>query len=438
MLLSMPLLRLAAFAALSILAGCSAARLDAGLPGASLQLQPAPAQTPGTPRTPGATAPTSPPASPPADTRAAIAKGVELLLAMQESLGAPTPTPNPAPAPDPEGFAASEWPYEGVYKVGGKIPIGYRVGCTAICAVTLLKAPGYDGDKPRQEAVARALKFVAAARNHPLMSEQNYSGGYDVRCWGYIYAVRFLCALKTASAIPEGQAAEADLACRWYLSALHALEMPRTGGWNYARPEGRQTPGAPSPFMTAPALRALFEAAAAGYPVDGAVVARGLESLEKARAASGAFAYAGVADKRADLVPGATGRMLASESTLLLAGRSSVANVRAALDAFIVHWKWLEARRQQQGTHIPPYQIAPYYVMYAHAAAGEAIELLPKPERAEYRRRFNELLFSIRDEGGTWNDRVFKRSANYGTACALTAMMAPDQPAPAGWPTPAR
>ncbi|MCA9298007.1 MAG: hypothetical protein KDA28_03015, partial [Phycisphaerales bacterium] len=93
---------------------------------------------------------------------------------------------------------------------------------------------------------------------------------------------------------------------------------------------------------------------------------------------------------------------------------------------FIVHWEWLEKRRKQNGTHIPPYSVAPYYFMYAHYHAAQAIECLPERERAEYRRRVNDLLASVRDENGTWNDRVFERTANYSTAMAVMAIGMPE------------
>lgn len=379
------------------------------------------------PRAPEAAAARPQPAAAPAASRdaeikSAIQRGVEALLSMQES------------GENGEGEKA-QWPYEGVYRVGGKIPIGYRVGGTAICAIALMRAPGYAEDEARRSAVGRAAEFIAAQVKHPLMSVDDYAGGYDVRAWGYIYAVQVLSEGKMTGAFAEDRRAALDEACRWYLSALVALEMPETGGWSYSRPQGRKTVGAPSPFMTGPALQALFVAKAAGYEVDAGVVRRGLDVLEKGRAASGAINYAINPDgRRADLVPGAMGRMLATESTLLLAGRSSPAGVRAALDAFFVHWGQLEARRKKPGTHVGPYGVAPYYFMYAHEAAGRAIEQLPRGERAEYRRLLAERLFAVRDEDGTWNDRVFRRSAAYGTACAMLALLAKDNPAPAGWP----
>ena len=103
------------------------------------------------------------------------------------------------------------------------------------------------------------------------------------------------------------------------------------------------------------------------------------------------------------------------------------------MDAFLTHWAWLNARRGKDGTHEPPYMIAPYYFYYAHYYAAQAVEMLPRSEREEYRRRINDLLFATRLEDGSWNDRVFPRSANFGTSMAVMAIRMPELPRPAPW-----
>ena len=50
-----------------------------------------------------------------------------------------------------------QWPYEGVVKVKGQIPIGYRVGGTAIVATTLLYAA--PKDKDAQAAIAKGPRL---------------------------------------------------------------------------------------------------------------------------------------------------------------------------------------------------------------------------------------------------------------------------------------
>jgi hypothetical protein len=342
----------------------------------------------------------------------AQATGVRLVLGMQE------------------GDPPAEWPYEGVYRVRGRIPIGYRVGGTAIAAAALVQSPA---DEDEIEApLERALEFVIGALDDPLMDPE-YAGGYDVRGWGHCYALALFTRLQRLGRVPQGFDERVRAATRAAIDALQRIEIPESGGWAYARARQLSAPSPASPFMTAPCLQALFEAAALGYEVDGAVIERGLAALERGRLASGAVAYA-VADRPArDRVPGSIGRMLATETTLALAGRATTDRVRGALDAFLVHWRWLDARRAQSGTHVAPYGVAPYYFYYAHYHAALAIELLPEPERAEYRARLYELLFSVRLEDGAWNDRVFERSANYGTSIALLVLSMPEQLPPSRW-----
>jgi hypothetical protein len=125
--------------------------------------------------------------------------------------------------------------------------------------------------------------------------------------------------------------------------------------------------------------------------------------------------------------------MAVAELALYQAGRSDLARLRGAVDAFFVHWKWLEDRRAKPGTHEGPYGIAPYYFYFAHCYAAVAIELLPEVDRSAYRAQLEELLLKTAQEDGTWNDRVFPRSAAYGTAMAILALTSPQQSTPARW-----
>ena len=124
--------------------------------------------------------------------------------------------------------------------------------------------------------------------------------------------------------------------------------------------------------------------------------------------------------------------MVALESALNLAGKSSPMRLNRAVEAFIEHWSELEKRRQKNGTHEPPYGVAPYYFFYAHFHAAQAAQMLPEQKRLEAHKRINELLFSVREKNGSWNDRVFKRSANYGTAMSIMALLQPYQASPPG------
>lgn len=323
-----------------------------------------------------------------------------------------------------EGEDDAEWPYEGVYRVRGAIPIGYRVGGTSIVARMLLLTPGAGDDDRRQEAIRRAVAFVIDAADHPLM-DPTPIGTYDTRGWGWAYGLHFLLEVRRTLG-REAIGDRGDAVIRSYIERLEGTAIPGNGGWNYARRGGFDRPGPSSPFMTASTLEALGLAVHEGFAVASDVIEQALVALEQARTDAGAFVYAGTARPgQPDQLPGAVGRMLAAELLLHLHGRSSVVQVRGALDAFLVHWERLEERRARTGTHEPPYGVAPYYFFYAHRFAARAIEVLPPGEREEYRRHLRARLFQVRGGDGTWNDRVFPRSRAYATAMAMEVILAP-------------
>jgi hypothetical protein len=356
-----------------------------------------------------------------------VRRGVQILLSRQESLDAVSP-PN-------------EWPYEGVYRVRDpqgvrRIPIGYRVGGTAICARALLEAPGFERDEERQAAVGRAVTFILDRLEDPKMNSE-FVRGYDVRNWGHMYALDFLLRLEATSRAPSTEAARVKKAIPALVAVLEATEIPDAGGWNYSR---RGNSPRPSTFMTAVAIQSLCAAKKAGHRVNPEVVARALDSLEKSRLETGAYQYASNPRNQKgtgfEAIPGAIGRMPVCESTLLLAERGDLQRLRGSLDAFFQHWSWLEARRKKTGTHEPPFMVAPYYFFFAHYYAAQAIELIPADQRAPYRARLRRLLVDVREDSGGWNDRVFNRSENFGTAMALLALLAPTTPRPAAWRPP--
>lgn len=327
-----------------------------------------------------------------------------------------------------------EWPYEGVYREKGQIPVGYRVGGTAISAWALIESPNHAKSKESQAAVARAVEFLFETLENPAMTA-GFNGGYDVRGWGHAYSLQLFLRLRALKLVPKGQEKKLDQWVTKLVETLHATEIVESGGWNYSRPGGGAKRAPASPFMTAPTLIALFEAQKQGEKVDAALISRALDALEGCRTEAGAIPYNTGAKK--DEWPGAIGRSPITECVLLLAGRGSEDNVRRSLDNFLEHWEWLEKRRKGTGTHIPPYGVAPYYFFYAHGYAALAIEFLPEAERASYRERFLERLFQVQEASGGWNDRIFPRSENYGTAMGLLALLAPKLPRPTGWTPPA-
>lgn len=354
------------------------------------------------------------------DVAKASARGCELLLSLQED--------------------GRKWTYEGVYSVRGGAPIGYEVGASAITCLALIETPGYSEDVGRQQALERSVGFLLEALQDPLM-DASFEQGYDVRGWGHTYALLFLLRLDDLGFVPEGLTDRVATSTTGLIATLEKSAIPEAGGWNYSR-RGR---GKGAPFMTAPTLQALFHARAKGHAINSTVVEQALAGLERARTASGGYAYSspdesyssrsedelGMMDRR----PGSVGRMVVTESTLMMAGRGRLPRLYAAIDAFFTHWDELEVRRQQPRTHIPPYGVAPYFFVYAHYYVAQAIEMLPdEMGKDEYRVRLNRILGAVREDSGGWNDRVFERSENYGTAMAIMALQMKDIPRVPPWP----
>lgn len=337
------------------------------------------------------------------DVSALVDRAVIDLIDMQESDGA--------------------WPYQGVYRVKGEIPVGYRVGGTAIvCQALLFGADA--GDDAAHAAIERGVALVLKELDHPLM-QPSTEDAYDVRVWGHLYALEFFCQLRAAGRMGEHGASIDE----WIPRLVDTLivEQLDDGGWNYA---SRRRHAA---FVTAPAVQALLWARSQGADVPAEVFDRARDVLTSSRLDSGAYFYSGSSGNadRAKL-PGSIARSAVCETTLRLLGAGSEDAVASAVQAFHEHWDALEVRRQKTGTHQPPYGVAPYYFYYGHRYAAQAVQMLDTEARAAEQARMVELLLRTRDENGTWNDRVFPRSRNYGTAMAIMLLLGEHMPLPPG------
>lgn len=359
-------------------------------------------------RTPS-TADTSPTASTKIlpSTAEAIATGIEQLIELQQDDGA--------------------WPYEGVYRVNRKIPVGYRVGGTAISCTALLygsfKPTESDKKKSAESAIRKGVELILRELDHPLMKPST-DNRYDVRVWGHIYALDLFCRLKLSKRFEDLDARTSP----WITKLTKTLleEEIQSGGWNYANQRSH------AGFVTAPAIEALMWARQSGEDVPEKVLQRSRDVLLNSRNENGAFAYSGPdRQQRPTLLPGSIARSAACETALTLLGMDRKTESLAAIDAFFEHWDELEKRRKKTGTHKPPYGVAPYYFYYGHRYVSQAIYQLPEAQQKPLAQRFNSVLLKTRDQDGTWNDRVFAQSRAYGTAMSVLALLGDKVPLPA-------
>jgi hypothetical protein len=317
-----------------------------------------------------------------------------------------------------------QWPYQGVVKdkATGQPPIGYRVGGTSIVATTLLYAA--PKDKDAQDAVSKAITFVLKGLEDPLMAPST-KNAYDVRVWGHGYALEFFCHLRALKATGE-RSKEIEAWIKILVGTLMLEEIPG-GGWNYANRRQQAS------FTTAPIVQSLMLAKAQGEQVPPEVFQRARKVLEECRYDTGSFAYSGPAKMPAGAInklPGSVARSAACETTLMLLGGGNIQEVKKSIDAFHTHWEELEKRRQKPGTHEGDFKIAPYFFYYGHRFCAQAIQMLPEKDRAAERERLMKWVMQVRDKDGMWNDRVFQRSRNYGTAMVTLIMLGDKAPLP--------
>ncbi|MEO1698255.1 MAG: hypothetical protein AAFU73_13235 [Planctomycetota bacterium] len=379
----------------------------------------------------------------------AVAAGVKFLLGSQESYAADPPVGG---LPDDEladwqkkerarldrlrgAEGAAEWPYEGVYRerVAKRqivIPSGYRVGGTAIVCTALLAADAGEPNDATRAALGRSLDFVLDRIEDDPAMDIGPKGDYDVRGWGHAYALSMLDAMTRRGLAPEDRAERVAAAVPALVERI-AANQTSMGGWNYAGHDRV------SPFMTGATLLILFDAKAHGVDVPGDVVDKALDALEAARSAEVTYAYAGATGENVAQVSSSAARSAAAELALFHAGRSDARALRAAVDGFFAGWDDLLVRKSQQGTHKPPYGIAPYYFYFGHAYAARAIEALPEEERPALRAQLVERIERTREDDGTWNDRIFPRTASYSTAMAILALRAPELGPGAAYAAPA-
>ncbi|MCA8944461.1 MAG: terpene cyclase/mutase family protein [Planctomycetes bacterium] len=364
----------------------------------------------------------------------AITAGANLLIASQENYVPDAPVP---PMPDEkvpgwqesererlakiraESGSKAEWPYQGVYRIApdGRIPPGYRVGGTAIVCNALCIDSKYSQNEAARQSVEHAIGFMLDELESNEKLAPGPKEGYDVRGWAHTYALDFLLFAKRHDLLPEKYTERVEKMIPHLLECLAANEVKGQGGWNYA---GNSL----SPFMTGSTLLALYQAREMGYEFDHGMVERALDGLDAARTKTGSFIYSGTANGPVAM-PGACARAAIAELCLFLAGRSDEMRLRNAVYAFFAHYEDLLVRKSQQGTHVAPYGVAPYYFMYAHTYAALAIEYLPRVDRQALRKKMQETLWSTREADGGWNDRIFPRSKSYSTAMAMLALGAP-------------
>lgn len=299
---------------------------------------------------------------------AAIARGVEWLLAHQKQNGA--------------------WD-DNTYVFGGQDSVpNVHMAVTALAAAALLEHRAVAPERV-DAALAKAWAYLDDEKHMALDDE-------DELIWGYVYRLDAFARRGEKEKLNE-------------LVKLVEARQRRSGAFRHEYY---------NPFVTASAIVALEQARAAGADVSPDTIENAAAYLEKKRAANGTFTYGDAGAGAA--IEGAAGRMPVCELALLIAGRSDEKRLRAAIDASFAHHERLEAVRKFDD-HTDEFANGGFFFWYDLYGRATAIEQIKGATRDKYREALRKIVFEIGEIDGSWVDS-HELGKSYGTACALLVL----------------
>lgn len=278
----------------------------------------------------------------------------------------------------------------------------WKMAGGALCCMALMAV---DETPERRDALERALRWTIES---PLPKR---GSDWDIdNTWTGLYA---FVMLDQAARDPRFQAHEwkdriqkRGLECYDYL--VHAQD-PK-GGWGYYEgPVVSQRPTWSTSFATACVIPALVDAKNMGWPIDPKVIDRAVAYVKECGLPTGAYTY--------DLDPipringgesindvkGSLGRIQVCNWALKKAGVATATDekVRAGLESFFKHHKFLDVARMTVIPHEAYYRNAGYFYFFGHYHAALAINTLPAKERDTWHARLRGELVKCQFEDGS-------------------------------------
>lgn len=236
-------------------------------------------------------------------------------------------------------------------------------------------------------AVARADRYLLDENHLATTNDQE-------RAWAHLYRIHFWSQLG-------GRTEEIGKA--W--SRLRDLQQ-KDGLWYHEYP---------NPFVTASVLHAMKAAKEAGVDVDDAPLRRAARAIASCRSRNGLFSY-GVPPEPTP-IESTAGRMPLCSSALLPFGKAKLDDVRTSISkAFEYHP--LREKVRKYDDHADRWGNGGFFFYYDLLGISLAAEALPERERSDIHRRLREIVLSIGEIDGSWQDSHELGKA-YGTAAAL-------------------
>lgn len=281
----------------------------------------------------------------------------------------------------------------------------WNVAAHGIATMALLRAP----ETPeRRRALERAVRWLCDCR----MTLRGSTWDNDA-VWGWLYG-----AVATAAIAQDPRFATDDWRGpvaqrgREFVAWLAKNQEPLGGFGYYDDPPYTRRPKWGTSFTTALVIPALAYAADVGWLPDRSTHDRAVGYVRKCRLPTGAYEY--------DLSPvprisggehindvkGSLGRIQVGNWALRLAGDPGITDavVRAGVQQFFEHHRFLAVARMRPIPHEAYYYNAGYFFFFGHYYCALAIELLPAAERAPFRAQLRAKLLPTQRQDGSYCD----------------------------------
>lgn len=339
--------------------------------------------------------------------QAAIRRGVAFLVDHQEADGS---FGTPRNVMGAESFATIHT-YE-----------AWTFATTGLVAMALVDCGASERDRA---ALDRAVDYLLQAPRLRRVSEWDTD-----HIWGFVYGVQAVAHLLRAPALEDDPRRPQLVALgTQLLRELDRWQAP-LGGWGYYEGPVVSVPNTWSTqFTTAAGVIGMQDAKRAGLPVDEANYQKALRAVAHCRLPDGSYTYNIDAISSAaglefiNQTKGALGRIQVGNVALVRGGELGARDVRAGLDQFFQHHKFLAVARKKPIPHESWYAVAAYFFLFGHYYAAQAIELLPADLRPRYARELEAKLLEIQEEDGSfWDFHISTYTHAYGTAFAVMSL----------------
>jgi hypothetical protein len=340
--------------------------------------------------------------------RAALVKGLDWLVANQNEDGS---------------WATSV--LDGLLELGFSIETFYswQVAANGLACMALLEAP----ETPeRLRALERGLDWLGKTR----VPQRGSDWDIDF-VWAGLYG--FIAAAEVAqdARFQQGEwPAKLAKIGQQYLAILEENQAP-SGGWGYYDdPIYSRRPKWATSFSTATVLPALRAGEKLGWVADKRLCERGIEYIRKCALPNGAYAYdlaptPWLGGDSINQVQGSLSRIQVCNWALFSLGepRVTVEKLRAGLEQFFEHHRFLDVAYMDPVPHEAYYYNSGYFYLFGHYYAAKVIELLPAAEREGWHARLRPHLAKVMRKEGWSSD--FLTSAYMqvaGTAYSVLAL----------------